>query len=83
MTSVTVDDRMLALFQTTASLAEIRDAQGVLIGFFAPVSLEQSDQYALAAARISPAELQQRIQGGGEHYSIHEVLHHLDELEKS
>jgi hypothetical protein len=83
MTTITIDDKLLEVLTQAASLAEVRDLKGTLIGFFAPANLEHADLYAQAATRISPQEIRQRAEGGGETYTTQEVLKHLRSLEKS
>src|SRR5262245_1461819 len=60
MITLTVDDATLALLKQATGLAEIRDASGAVVGFFAPISVERARQYAQAAAQIDPVELQRR-----------------------
>jgi len=50
MTVVTADEKLVSEFSAD-SLVEVRNTEGVVIGFFAPVRLEHAGQYATAAAR--------------------------------
>jgi hypothetical protein len=81
MTSLIADDAMLAVLRQAAGLAEIRDTRGEVVGFFAPVSLEQARRYAEAAARIDRAELERRKQSGEKGVELHVILGRLKQLE--
>jgi hypothetical protein len=83
MISLTVDDGMLAVLSQAKELAEIRDASGKVIGFFAPVALERAPLYARAAASVDPTEVQRRKQAGHKTHTTQEVMERLDSLEKS
>ena len=83
MTSLTADDNMLRILSQVNELAEIRDASGRVIGFFAPVSVERADLYAQAAAQVDPTEIQRRKEPGRKTHTTQEVLDHLKSLEKS
>src|SRR5262249_29770750 len=80
MTSVTADDRMLALLSQVRELAEVRDASGKVIGFFAPIAIDQAQHYANAAAHISPAEIQRRKAERGRGRTTREVFEMLKDL---
>jgi hypothetical protein len=77
MTRLTADDAMLALLRQAKELAEVCDASGRVVGFFAPVALEHAATYAEAAARIDPAEIQRRKTEPGRNYTTREVFEHL------
>jgi hypothetical protein len=81
MSHLTVDDATLALLGQAKDLVELRDGSGRVIGFFAPVSLEQAHRYAAAAARVDPTEMQRRKSDGQPGRSTAEVLQHLQSLE--
>jgi hypothetical protein len=82
MISITADKAMLDVLRQATGLAEARDANGSVVGFFAPVSMERVHLYAAAAARIDPAEFQRRKKGNGPMHTTQEVLDHLNSLEK-
>jgi hypothetical protein len=82
MMQLTADDAMMAVLSMAKELAEIRDRNGTVIGFFAPVGLERAHLYAQAAAAADPAEIQRRKQAGHKTHTTQEVLAHLDSLEK-
>jgi hypothetical protein len=79
--TLTVDDNVLALLRQAKGLAEIRDASGTIVGFFAPVSLERAHLYAQAAAQADPAEIKRRKEAGGKTHTTQEVMEHLRSLE--
>ena len=58
MISLTANEAMLAILGQAKELAEIRDATGKVIGFFAPVALDRAQCYANAAAHIDLARVQ-------------------------
>jgi hypothetical protein len=82
MISIAADKAMLDVLLQATGLAEVRHANGNVVGFFAPVSVERAHLYAAAAARIDPTELQRRKEGNGPTHTTQEVLDHLNSLEK-
>jgi hypothetical protein len=78
MTSLVADDAMLAVLGQAKGLAEIRDSNGKVIGFFAPVALEKAHLYAEAAARIDPVEMHRREQDRQPGHTTEEVLERLN-----
>jgi hypothetical protein len=82
MLQLTADDAVMAVLGKAKELAEIRDCNGTVIGFFAPVGIERADLYAEAAAAVDPSEIQRRKQAGHKTQTTQEVLAHLDSLEK-
>jgi hypothetical protein len=83
MLTITADAAMLAKLRAADGLAEIRDGEGKVVGFYAPVSVDRAPLYAQAAADISPAEVKRRKEEGGKTHTTQEVLQHLDSLENS
>lgn len=53
MQSVVPDPAAVELFKKVNGLAEVRDAQGRVIGFYAPVHLKHAFAYAQAADRLT------------------------------
>ena len=80
MKVLTVNPDILRLLQPATSLAEVRDAQGAIVGFFVPASVEHACEYARAAAHFDPQELRRRRESSGKTYTTQEVLEHLDSL---
>lgn len=83
MTAITVNDAVLAILRGTSTLAEVRDSQGTIIGFFVPASVEHACEYARAAAYFDPQELRRRRESPGKTYTTQEVLQYLESLEPS
>ena len=83
MITLMADETMLAILAQAKELAEIRDASGKVIGFFAPIALPQAGQYANAAAHIDPAAIQRAKEEKGPGRTTAEVLENLKSLEKS
>lgn len=82
MTTIIIDDQTRALLQQCRELSALRDEKGVLLGFIAPAELEGAAEYAQAATRTSPLELQHSYQNSEKRYSTREVLEHLDSLKR-
>jgi hypothetical protein len=82
MVSLTANEAMLAILSGTKELAEIRDGNGTVIGFFAPIALPKAQMYAEAAAHIDPAEIQRRKEDKQKGRTTEEVLERLKALEK-
>lgn len=80
MLTVHADNAMKAELRKATSLAQVCDTDGTVIGFFAPVSLENAARYAEAAARIDPM-LHKRQPKDGPTKTTAEVLEHLKTLE--
>jgi hypothetical protein len=53
MTTVKLDDTTAARFAGVTDLAEVTDAAGRVVGFFAPVEVADAAAYAEAAARAA------------------------------
>jgi hypothetical protein len=82
MITLKVDDAMLAVLKQVNGLAEIRDSNGQVVGFFAPVSVDRAHLYAQAAAQLDPQEIKRRKEAGGPTHTTQEVLDHLRSLER-
>jgi hypothetical protein len=83
MNAIAVNDALLAVLKGSPTLAEVRDTQGTIIGFFVPVSVEHAAEYARAAAHFNPQELRRRREAPGKGYTTQEVLQYLESLEPS
>jgi hypothetical protein len=79
--TLTADKRMLALLAQAKELAEIRDANGNVLGFFAPLSLPHAQEYAKAASQVDPTEIQERKKGKQPGRTTKEVLDRLKSTE--
>jgi hypothetical protein len=77
------DDATLAVLRRASGLAEIRDAAGAVVGFFAPVSMDRAHLYAQAAAQIDPQEMRRRKEAGGKTHTTQEIVDHLQSPESS
>jgi hypothetical protein len=83
MRTITADAALIAVLRQATGLTELRDAEGNVVGFFAPVSVDRAPLYAQAAADISPADVKRRKEEGGKTHTTPEVLRRLDALETS
>jgi hypothetical protein len=80
MQTVTATDTLSAALKQVKELAEIRDSQGAVLGFFAPISIEHAALYAHAAANIDPTRHKQQSTDGPNRTTA-EVLEYLKSLE--
>jgi hypothetical protein len=80
MITLTADDATLAVLRQASDLAEIRDRDGNLIGFFAPPSFEEAFEYTRVAAQIDPAELERRKHEPGERVTTKQLFERLKSL---
>jgi hypothetical protein len=81
MTTLTADDAMVAILSRAEGLAEVRDASGRVIGFYAPVAVKHADRYARAAATVDRAELERRKREAGPGIPLEDSLARLKKLE--
>lgn len=77
MITLTADEKMLAVLNQAKELAEVRDASGKVVGFFAPIAYENAKAYANAAAHIDPHEIARRKATNQKGHSTREVFEHL------
>jgi hypothetical protein len=78
MTNLVADKAMLAVLSQVNELTEIRDANGTVVGFFAPAGGEHARAAFQVAARAYTAELERRL--ATEHdqgLTTREVFEHL------
>lgn len=83
MIRVIADERMKARLVELSGPAEIRDADGHVIGYFTPASAREAELYSRAAAALDPEEMKRRKNSGEKGYTTAEVLQHLNSLETS
>lgn len=81
MNAVTVDTPLAADLTRSGELVEIRDANGQTIGFFAPIGIAHSPQYAAAAAHFYPTKDQPHHDGPW--FTSEQVAEHLHSLENT
>ena len=83
MNSLTADATLQRSLDALVCLTEIRDAQGNVIGYFAPVGADKAAAaYSQAAARFDAEEMRRRKQSGENGLTTEEVLRHLESLER-
>ncbi|MBI3466869.1 MAG: hypothetical protein HY000_27970 [Planctomycetes bacterium] len=80
MDIVIVNAEVSAKLRTVEKLVEIRDADGNVMGYFAPAAWPAARQYAQAAAHFDPEEIRRRKESSEECFTTQEVLEHLKEL---
>jgi hypothetical protein len=82
MNAVTADIALQQSLANVPGLTEIRDSQGVLLGYFSPAKHKLAQAYAEAAAHFDPAEIKRRKESEEPGRSTAEVLSRLKGLEK-
>ncbi len=80
MITLTADDGMLAILSQANDLVEIRDANGKVIGFFAPIAFKDAQDYAKAAALFDRAEIERRKASKEKGHTTREVFEQLKSL---
>jgi hypothetical protein len=80
MISVAVDEKLANSLTAPATLVEVRDAAGRVIGFFAPVTMELAEKYASAAGQLYPVK-PGSVSAMRRPKTTAEVLEHLRTLE--
>ena len=78
MNMVPLDDTVLATLTEPRNVVAITDASGKVRGFFAPIGLDRSADYAAAAAVFYPTK--DVRPEGGKKFTTAEVLEHLESL---
>jgi hypothetical protein len=82
MTQLIADEATLAVLSQAQGLAEVRDASGNIVGYYAPISVRKARLFASAAAHIDPEEIQRRKAANLPGRSTREVFEHLLTLAK-
>jgi hypothetical protein len=82
MTSLTADETMLAVLRQVNDLTEIRDASGSVVGYFAPIALDQAQLYVDVAAHCDPTEIEKRKTDNQSRRPTPEVLERIQTMEK-
>lgn len=77
MIKVTADSAMRDALGNFKQPVEIRDADGKLIGYFAPASRPDSQVYSQAAANFDPEEMKRRKHSGEAGCTTGELLERL------
>ena len=77
MIQLTATDDMLAALGDAKDIIEVRDTEGKVVGYFAPVSPDYARRLAAFAAQSDPAEMKRRRESPGPHYTTAEVFEHL------
>jgi hypothetical protein len=80
MQSVVTNETLPDALMKAKTLVEVRDTNGMVIGFFAPVALEHASRYAEAAAAMDPMAAR-RAAKEGPGKTTAEVLEYLQTLE--
>ena len=82
MIRLTADAAMKSKLGQLDQPAEIRDADGNVIGYFTPAGHHEALLYRDAAAHLDPDEMKCRKESGAKGFTTNEVLEHLKSIEK-
>ena len=80
MTTMTPNADALAFLRQASDLVEIRDPEGGIVGYFAPVSMERAHLHVQTAARIDRAEIARRKASHPTGRTTREVFERLQSL---
>ncbi len=81
MNTFTADPSLQQSLSSLPGLTEVRDAQGVVIGYFSPASRATPEAYAQAAAHFDPNEMKERKSCNETGRTTSEVLSRITSLE--
>jgi hypothetical protein len=74
MNTLTADTSLQQSLSNLSGLTEVRDAQGIVLGYFSPASQKSPEVYAQAAAHFDPDEMKRRKLSQEKGRSTSEVL---------
>lgn len=80
MSSIIADAAMAAILKQAQTLTEIRDGNGQVIGFFAPIAIPNAQAYANAATHLDPGLARERSRKEGKVFTTKEVFEKLMSL---
>ena len=82
MTTVPLDNSVIAALVESKRLVAVSDAAGRVVGFFAPVEHPHAPQYAAGAAQLYPHKDAHKATEDGKRYTTAEVHQYLESLER-
>jgi hypothetical protein len=82
MNTITADVSLQQSLTSLPGLTEVRDAHGVVIGYFSPASHQNAEAYAQAAAHFDPNEMRERKRSAEKGRTTKEVLGRIESLDK-
>jgi hypothetical protein len=77
MNSFTADSSLQQSLSMLPGLTVVRDANGIVLGYFSPASHQLPEAYAQAAAHFDPAEKDRRKSSGQKGSTTAEVLNRI------
>ena len=80
MNTFTADSSLQQSLSSLPGLTEVRDPNGIVIGYFSPVSHQHPEAYAKAAGHFNPDEMKQRKLSGELGRTTSEVLSRISSL---
>jgi hypothetical protein len=82
MNSITADVSLQQSLTSLPGLTEVRDAQGIVVGYFSPASHKNAEAYAQAAAHFDPNEMRERKRSAEKGRTTNEVLGRISSLDQ-
>jgi hypothetical protein len=82
MNTFTADPSLGQSLSSLPGLTEVRDSQGVVLGYFSPTPNKTPEAYAQAAAHFDPEEMKKRKSSNESGRTTSEVLTRIAALEK-
>ena len=82
MNTFTVDTTLEQSLSSLPGLTEVRDSQGMVLGYFSPTSHKTPKSYVQAAAHFDPEEMNKRKLSKEAGRTTSEVLSRIATLEK-
>lgn len=77
MNTFTADLSLQQSLSMLPGLTQVRDADGVVLGYFSPAKHQLPEAYAEAASHFDPAEMQRRKSSGETGSTTSEVLNRI------
>lgn len=74
MNTLTADTSLQHSLASVSGLTEVRDAQGIVLGYYSPATHTSPAAYAEAAAHFDPVEMQRRKSSQAQGRTTNEVL---------
>jgi hypothetical protein len=82
MNTITADTTLQQSLLRVSGLTEVRDAHGVVLGYFSPATQKSPEAYAQAAAHFDPEEMKRRKLSPEKGRTTSEVLSRIASMER-
>ena len=80
LNTITADISLQQSLTNLPGLTEVRDTQGIVIGYFSPACHKNAEAYAQAAAHFDPNEMKERKRSAEKGRTTDEVLSRISSL---